>query len=66
MSTPFPQCDLCNRLRSGEPNPTCDAFPEGIPVDLWNFSVSHQKPYVGDRGKQFEPLEEILKETIAV
>lgn len=33
---------------------SCKAFPDGIPPDIWTGKVSHEKPYEGDHGIQFE------------
>jgi len=33
----------------------CDAFPEGIPSEIWNGVFKHDKPYPGDRDIQFKP-----------
>lgn len=36
---------------------TCDAFFECIPDEIWRGDNDHKKPYLGDHGIQFEPLE---------
>jgi hypothetical protein len=33
---------------------TCDVFPEGIPVEIWEGRNNHKEPYEGDHGIQFE------------
>lgn len=34
--------------------PTCKAFPKGIPDEIFFEKVTHDKPYPGDNGIQFE------------
>ena len=36
---------------------TCDAFPEGIPREIWYNHVRHRKEYPGDKGIRFERRE---------
>lgn len=36
---------------------TCEAFPLGIPEEIFYGKVEHREPYEGDNGIQFEPIE---------
>ena len=36
----------------------CDAFPDGIPFQIAYGDNKHLKPYKGDHGIQFEPIED--------
>jgi hypothetical protein len=53
-----PVCNLCKRfsivnsIDSGIH--VCDAFPDGIPDEIWRGDNNHTKPYQGDNGIQFE------------
>lgn len=33
---------------------TCEAFPEGIPNEIWTGVFKHDKPYPGDHDIQFK------------
>jgi len=46
-------CLMCSHYR---PNKRCEAFPEGIPPDIWVMKVLHKKPYPKDNGIVFKPL----------
>ena len=51
MSTPFIKCLVCKRYKV---NRKCDAFPDGIPDEIWNGNKEHIEPYMGDKGLRFE------------
>lgn len=45
-------CDICKHYR-GEIK--CDAFPHGIPDEIYFLGFDHRKEYPGDNGIRFEP-----------
>lgn len=48
-------CMACSHLdREKEDAHMCDAFPEGIPEEIWQNRHDHHKPYPGDQGMRFE------------
>ena len=53
-----PVCTFCRhwRIREGR---TCAAFPEpnAIPLAIWRGENTHQAPFPGDHGIQFEPVD---------
>ena len=53
---PRSQCDACVHLdpRQGFTQPTCDAFPSGIPDEVYNNTLDHRQPVDGDRGIRFD------------
>lgn len=57
------QCELCGR-GFNEMKCNCSAFPEKIPYDILFNQVSHQKPFEGDNGITFLPLNEDCAEEI--
>ena len=36
---------------------TCEAFPEGIPEEIFNGTVTHNEQYPGDMGFMYEPID---------
>ena len=38
--------------------PRCDAFPDGIPKEMFKRGATHDSPIPGDHGIQFEPRED--------
>jgi hypothetical protein len=38
----------------------CKAFPppDFIPFEIWDMGIDHTKPFPGDHGIRFEPIEE--------
>lgn len=54
MTTRLPAlCWACERRIAGGDQPTCEAFPDGIPLDIIGFAADHREPYDGDNGLQF-------------
>ncbi len=51
-----PMCMICIYLMGSSipENPSCHAFPMGIPADIWEGRNGHDKPYPGDHGLQFK------------
>jgi len=38
-------------------NSTCKAYPKGIPEEILDATVDHRKPYKGDNGITYEPID---------
>ncbi len=53
-------CLFCTRRgelvdRGGQfPTPTCEAFPDGVPDEIWLDMFDHRNPFPGDNGILFE------------
>lgn len=55
-------CWACKHLRAdsavvdGWMVSTCDAFPDGIPTQIFIDGFDHRKEFGGDNGVRFEPI----------
>ena len=47
-------CDICKHRHADTHPPTCDAFPQRIPLAIRLMEVDHREPYPGDNGIRFE------------
>ena len=60
MIGPAPICMNCKHLHKGNPGEwgfRCDAFPCGIPDEIFvTGEADHTKPYPGDNGIKFEKM----------
>lgn len=48
------KCWYCKHYNLQSENPTCKAFPEGIPVEVLREEIDHSKNIDGDNGICFE------------
>lgn len=52
------QCLMCShyrhdsKVRSG----SCEAYPQGIPREIYSNKARHDIPYPGDNGIMFDPV----------
>ena len=55
MIAPQSQCTACTHLdRQAEQQQLCDAFPSGIPDEIWTNEIAHTQSYPGDKGIHLE------------
>ena len=60
MEIIMPLCKTCIHMydktfvKHGEINFTCEAYPNGIPKEIWHSKVSHKKPYKNDNGIMYK------------
>lgn len=48
-------CSYCTHfIVEPNSNPKCNAFPKGIPDEIWQGKNNHRSPYPGDNGIQFQ------------
>jgi hypothetical protein len=51
---PTGQCDQCRHYLEGD---RCLAFPRGIPLAILLGEIEHDRPFPGDGGVTFSPLD---------
>jgi hypothetical protein len=49
------QCHRCQRWLKG--TLICEAFPDGIPLGFLTGELDHTKPYPGDNGLRYIPVD---------
>ena len=55
MIAPQSQCTACTHLdRQVDVSHLCNAFPDGIPDEIWVNEVMHTRGYPGDHGIHLE------------
>lgn len=53
------QCQNCINFAQSDTSgiPTCVAFPEGIPEVILTGDFDHSKPFEGDNGFRYQPID---------
>lgn len=54
MTVGEPLCETCKHLWKDEIGYKCNAFPMGIPDEIFTGEFDHIKPHENDRGIQYE------------
>jgi hypothetical protein len=60
MKVAVPPCRKCNNFWEPKRRSTryrCNAYPDGIPIEVWLGYVSHTKTYKNDNGILFAPAD---------
>lgn len=52
------QCPNCGYYIDTKESPACLAFPDGIPMEILTGDHDHRKPFEGDHGLRFFPVDE--------
>lgn len=58
----MPQSDQCISCQHYQGAITCDAYPDGIPIEIITGEHDHTQPYEGDNGIRFEPIDGVERE----
>jgi hypothetical protein len=53
-----PPCLFCQRFNRAKDDNTCEAFPAGIPEEIFLGDFDHRQPYPGDNDLRFEPVDQ--------
>ncbi|MEX2238735.1 MAG: hypothetical protein WEB00_14525 [Dehalococcoidia bacterium] len=67
-----PMCFDCVRYRGRDERgralatPTCEAFPRGIPVGIWDDAGDHRIPWSGDGGLTFMARNQAALDRVAM
>lgn len=62
-SGPPAQCMSCARWRPGllngteDQRQTCEAYPDGIPAQIWINDADHRQPQPGDHGLRWKSVD---------
>ncbi len=59
-----PMCMYCKHFHENRLSFHCEAYPDGIPEDIYETRVDHRKPYEGDGGIRFEPADDTTDEQL--